>query len=63
MTFRLIDVCKLTRKVGISQMYGSKWTTALLRSFRDAPAVARGLIAFIIAGDFWACCSSSRRCG
>lgn len=56
MTIRLLDVCRLTRKVGIKDMYGT-WGGALphfIGSFGVRFLLLGELIAFIIMGDFWA---------
>ena len=56
MTIRLLDVCRLTRKVGIKDMYGT-WRRALphfLGSFGIRFLLVGELIVFTLAGDFWA---------
>ncbi|WP_067697502.1 cytochrome b5 domain-containing protein [Nocardia jejuensis] len=56
MTIRLLDVCRLTRKVGIKDMYGT-WGGALphfIGSFGVRFLLLGELIAFTLAGDFWA---------
>ena len=56
MTFRLIDVCNLTRKVGIAQMYGSArgGLPHFIGAFGMRFLLLAEMIAFIVAGDFWA---------
>ncbi|MEV4237278.1 cytochrome b5 domain-containing protein [Nocardia sp. NPDC049737] len=56
MTIRLLDVCRLTRKVGIKDMYGT-WGGALphfIGSFGVRGLLLGELVAFTLAGDFWA---------
>jgi fatty acid desaturase len=56
MTIRLLDVCRLTRKVGIKDMYGT-WGGALphfIGSFGVRALLLGELVAFTLAGDFWA---------
>ncbi|WP_067674094.1 fatty acid desaturase [Nocardia miyunensis] len=56
MTIRLLDVCRLTRKVGVKDMYGT-WGGALphfIGSFAVRFLLLGELVAFALAGDFWA---------
>ncbi|MEV5838881.1 cytochrome b5 domain-containing protein [Nocardia sp. NPDC052112] len=56
MTIRLLDVCRLTRKVGIKDMYGT-WGGALphfIGSFGVRALLLGELVVFTLAGDFWA---------
>ncbi|MGW5574568.1 cytochrome b5 domain-containing protein [Nocardia thailandica] len=56
MIMRLLDVCRLTRKVGIKDMYGT-WGGALphfIGSFGVRILLVAELVAFTLAGDFWA---------
>ncbi|GGK34986.1 fatty acid desaturase [Nocardia camponoti] len=56
MIIRLLDVCRLTRKVGIKDMYGT-WRGALphfIGSFGVRFLLVAEVIAFTLAGDFWA---------
>ncbi|MBL1078000.1 fatty acid desaturase [Nocardia sp. 2] len=56
MIMRLLDVCRLTRKVGIKDMYGT-WGGALphfIGSFGVRFLLLGELIVFTLAGDFWA---------
>ncbi|WP_280339982.1 fatty acid desaturase [Nocardia neocaledoniensis] len=56
MIIRLLDVCRLTRKVGIKDMYGT-WRGALphfIGSFGVRFLLVAEFIAFAVAGDFWA---------
>lgn len=56
MTIRLLDVCRLTRKVGVKDMYGT-WGGALphfIGSFAMRFLLLGELVAFAVAGDFWA---------
>ncbi|MFE3195236.1 fatty acid desaturase [Nocardia sp. NPDC059240] len=56
MLMRLLDVCRLTRKVGIKDMYGT-WGGALphfIGSFGVRFLLIGEMIAFIVMGDFWA---------
>ncbi|MGV9411397.1 fatty acid desaturase [Nocardia sp. NPDC003693] len=56
MIMRLLDVCRLTRKVGIKDMYGT-WGGALphfIGSFGVRFLLVGELVVFTLAGDFWA---------
>lgn len=56
MTVRLLDVCRLTRKVGVADMYGT-WRGALphfVGAFAMRALLVAELIAFIVMGDVWA---------
>ncbi|MFF2083268.1 fatty acid desaturase [Nocardia sp. NPDC058176] len=56
MIIRLLDVCRLTRKVGIKDMYGT-WKGALphfIGSFGVRFLLVAEFVVFTIAGDFWA---------
>ncbi|GEE02855.1 membrane protein [Gordonia spumicola] len=56
MTIRLLEICKLTRQVGIADMYGS-WKGGLphfIGSFGMRFLLLGEMIVFIVAGDFWA---------
>ncbi|GEM34246.1 fatty acid desaturase [Nocardia neocaledoniensis] len=56
MIIRLLDVCRLTRKVGIKDMYGT-WRGALphfIGSFGVRFLLVAEFVAFTVAGDFWA---------
>jgi fatty acid desaturase len=56
MTIRLIDVCRLTRQVGIKDMYGT-WGGALphfIGSFGVRFLLVGEFLIFTLMGDFWA---------
>lgn len=56
MIIRLLDVCRLTRKVGIKDMYGT-WGGALphfIGSFGVRFLLVAEFVVFTAAGDFWA---------
>ncbi|WP_278262236.1 cytochrome b5 domain-containing protein [Nocardia sp. AG03] len=56
MIIRLLDVCRLTRKVGIKDMYGT-WGGALphfIGSFGVRFLLVAEVVVFTLAGDFWA---------
>lgn len=56
MIIRLLDVCRLTRKVGIKDMYGT-WGGALphfIGSFGVRFLLVAEFVVFTVAGDFWA---------
>lgn len=56
MIIRLLDVCRLTRKVGIKDMYGT-WRGALphfIGSFGVRFLLVAEVVVFTLAGDFWA---------
>ena len=56
MTLRLLEVCKLTRKVGVRDMYGT-WRGALphlFGAFGMRFLLFAEFVAFTVAGDFWA---------
>jgi fatty acid desaturase len=56
MTLRLLDVCRLTRKVGIKDMYGT-WRGALphfIGAFGMRFLLVGELVVFTLMGDFWA---------
>ncbi|MFI6869772.1 fatty acid desaturase [Nocardia sp. NPDC050406] len=56
MVIRLLDVCRLTRKVGIQDMYGT-WGGALphfIGSFGARFLLIAELVVFTVMGDFWA---------
>ncbi|HEY5856014.1 MAG TPA: cytochrome b5 domain-containing protein [Aldersonia sp.] len=56
MTLRLFEICKLTRKVGIKDMYGT-WRGALphfFGAFGMRFLLLAEFVAFTVAGDFWA---------
>ncbi|MBF6215274.1 fatty acid desaturase [Nocardia puris] len=56
MTIRLLDVCRLTSKVGVKDMYGT-WGGALphfIGSFGVRFLLVAELVLFVLAGDFWA---------
>lgn len=56
MIMRLLDVCRLTRKVGIKDMYGT-WGGALphfIGSFGVRILLVAEFLTFTLMGDFWA---------
>ncbi|MFC7752353.1 fatty acid desaturase [Tsukamurella soli] len=56
MTIRMFEICKLTRKVGMADMYGS-WRGGLphfVGAFGTRLLLLAELAAFIAMGDFWA---------
>ncbi|BAD59782.1 fatty acid desaturase [Nocardia farcinica] len=56
MTIRLLDVVRLTRKVGVKEMYGSMRGALphFIGSFGMRALLLGELIVFTLAGDFWA---------
>ncbi|MEU1521920.1 fatty acid desaturase [Nocardia rhamnosiphila] len=56
MTIRLLDVVRLTRKVGVKEMYGTMGGALphFLGSFGVRFLLVAELVVFIAAGDFWA---------
>ncbi|WP_040798413.1 fatty acid desaturase [Nocardia higoensis] len=56
MTIRLLDVVRLTRKVGVKEMYGSMRGALphFIGSFGMRALLLGELIVFTVAGDFWA---------
>lgn len=56
MAIRIVDVVKITRKVGVEKLYGS-WRNALAHLIGSSGVrllLIGELVAFILAGDFWA---------
>ena len=56
MTLRLLEVCKLTRSVGVKDMYGS-WRAAFPHfagAFGMRALLVGELVVFTVMGDFWA---------
>ncbi|MBV9512726.1 MAG: fatty acid desaturase [Mycobacteriaceae bacterium] len=56
MTIRVVDVVRITRKVGVEQLYGN-WRNALPHFIGSSGVrllLLGEMIAFVIAGDFWA---------
>ncbi|CAM4330701.1 Cytochrome b5-like Heme/Steroid binding domain protein [Mycobacterium basiliense] len=56
MAIRIADVCRVTRKAGVEQAYGS-WRVALphfLGSSGVRLLLVTELLVFVLAGDFWA---------
>ncbi len=56
MVIRIVDVVRITRKVGVKEAYGS-WRNALphfIGSFGVHLLLVGELVAFVLAGDFWA---------
>lgn len=56
MTIRLLDVVRLTRKVGVKEMYGSMRGALphFVGSFGVRFLLVAEMVAFLVAGDFWA---------
>jgi fatty acid desaturase len=56
MTIRVVDVVRITRKQGVEQLYGS-WRNALPHLIGSSGVrllLVGEMLAFLIAGDFWA---------